>query len=294
MLKDPDKIIVAPGVYDGFSARMALHAGFDALYMTGAGTSISRIGMADLGLTTLTEMTDNARMVANIDRSVPLIADADTGYGSPINVGRTVQQYVNAGVAAFHLEDQVLNKKCGHLAGKQCVSRGEYIARIRAAVMMREQLGSDVVIIARTDALQQFGLEEAIGRLKAAVEVGADVAMLEAITQRHEIDAVCNAFKGTGTPLMYGMVQGTKSFKMTPAEAKEFGFSIIIYAVACSLPYYLSVSKALQTLKEGDCEKYDVEVTPHSIFNICGMSDLLEFDKRATFTADGKKIENGN
>ena len=283
LLKDPNKIIVAPGVYDGYSARMALHVGFDALYMTGAGASISRTGMADLGLTTMTEMTDNARMIANIDRNVPLIADADTGYGSPINVGRTVQNYINAGVAAFHLEDQVVNKKCGHLEGKQCVSREEYLARIRAAVLMRDQVGSDIVIIARTDALQQFGLEEAIDRLKAAVKVGADVAMLEAITQRHEVEALSNAFKETGVPLMYGMVQNTKSFKMTPAEAKELGFSIIIYAVACSLPYFESVSKALRTLKAGDCEKYDERITPHSIFDICGIKNLLEFDKKCVY-----------
>jgi methylisocitrate lyase len=149
LLADKDNIIVAPGVYDGFTARIAMEIGFDALYMTGAGTSMSRIGMADIGLASSTEMVDNARMISNLDFTIPVIADADTGYGPPINVARTVAQYINAGVAAFHIEDQVVNKKCGHLSGKQCVSKEEYLQRIRASVLTRERLQSDIVIIAR-------------------------------------------------------------------------------------------------------------------------------------------------
>ena len=136
MLAESNKIVVAPGVYDGISARLALNAGFDALYMTGAGTSMSRIGMADLGLAPMTEMKETAGLIANLDRKIPLIADADTGYGGTLNVGRTVASYIAAGVAAFHLEDQVVNKKCGHLSGKELVSQEEYLARIRAAVEM--------------------------------------------------------------------------------------------------------------------------------------------------------------
>lgn len=127
---------------------------------------------------------------------MPLIADADTGYGSPLNVSRTVAQYINAGAAGFHLEDQVVNKKCGHLAGKECVSLEEYVSRIRAAVLTREKIGSDIVIIARTDALQQIGLDDAIQRLKAAVAAGADVAFLEAATKREECEKLCAEFKG--------------------------------------------------------------------------------------------------
>ncbi|KIX01452.1 uncharacterized protein Z518_09178 [Rhinocladiella mackenziei CBS 650.93] len=283
MLADPDKIIVCPGVYDGITARLALNAGFDALYMTGAGTSMSRLGMADLGLATMTEMKDNAEMISNLDRSVPVIADADTGYGAPINVGRTVATYITAGVAAFHLEDQVVHKKCGHMTGKQLVSTDEFLTRIRAAVEMRRRMQSDIVIIARTDALQSLGLDEAIARLQAAVNAGADVAMLEAISTREEAEAVCRAFKSQGVPVMYGMVQGSKAYKLTPTEAKEMGFKIIVYAALCLAPTFLSVSKALKTLKEqGDCEKYGPETTPHSFFDACGLQELLKFDHAAT------------
>lgn len=273
-----DDIIVCPGVYDGLTARIALQVGFDALYMTGAGTSMSATGMADLGLITMTEMKQNVEMIANLDPSVPLIADADTGYGSPINVARTVQQYIRTGVAAFHLEDQVVNKKCGHLAGKQCVSRAEYLSRIKAAVVTREKLGSDVLIIARTDALQQYGLEEAIGRLQDAVALGADIAMLEAMTTREQCEAFVAAFQGSNVPLLYGMVQGTKSFQMTPSDAQAMGFKIIVYAAACLAPMFLSVTKALEALRIGQAEEYP-GVSPHDIFNACGMKELLAFDE---------------
>jgi 2-methylisocitrate lyase-like PEP mutase family enzyme len=282
MLADPDKIIVCPGVYDGITARLALNAGFDALYMTGAGTSMSRLGMADLGLATMTEMKDNAQMIANLEPGVPLIADADTGYGAALNVGRTVAAYITAGVAAFHLEDQVVHKKCGHLAGKQLVSQDEYVTRIRAAVEMRRRLQSDIIIIARTDALQSLGLDAALTRLHAAVDAGADVAFLEAISTRAEAEAVCRTFNPRGVPVMYGMVQGSKAFKLTPAEAKRMGFKIIVYAALCLAPTFVSVSKALKTLKDtGDCEDHGPAATPHAFFDACGMQDLLEFDQVA-------------
>jgi 2-methylisocitrate lyase-like PEP mutase family enzyme len=288
MLADPDRIIIAPGVYDGISARLALNAGFDALYMTGAGTSMSRIGMADLGLATMTEMKDTAGLIANLDPAVPLIADADTGYGGTLNVGRTVSSYITAGVAAFHLEDQVVNKKCGHLSGKEVVSQEEYVSRIRAAVEMRSKMTSDIVIIARTDALQPLGLDAALSRLRAAVDAGADVAFLEAITQREEVQAVTSVFKGR-VPVMYGMVQGSKAYHMTAAEAKAMGIKIMIYAGACLMPTFKSVSQALQVLiKAGDYERSDPEISPHQCFNVCGMQELLDFDQSVSVSVNHK------
>lgn len=282
MLADPNKIIVCPGVYDGYTARMALASRFDALYMTGAGTSMSRLGMADLGLATQTEMKEQAEMIANLDPSVPLIADADTGYGSAINVGRTVARYITAGVAGFHLEDQVVNKRCGHLAGKQLVSREEYYSRIKAAVNMRRQLGSEIVIIARTDALQSLGFDEALARLQGAVALGADVAFMEAIQTREQVTKVCEAFKETGIPVMYGMVQGTKSPRLTVQEAKDLGIKIMVYAAVCLIPVYISVSRALKKLKDdGDTESYGTEISPHAVFDVCGMAELMEFDRQA-------------
>jgi len=158
-LADPEKFIACPGVYDGFTAQIALREGVDCLYMTGAGTTMSRLGQADMGVATLHDMVTNAGMIASLSPSTPLIADADTGYGGAIMVGRTVTSYIRAGVAGLHLEDQVVNKRCGHLKGKQLVDINEYASRIRAAVLAREQSGGDIVIIARTDALQSFGYE---------------------------------------------------------------------------------------------------------------------------------------
>lgn len=278
LLADKTKIVAAPGVYDGLTARIALDVGFDALYMTGAGTSMSRTGWADLGLATATEMIDNARLLSNLDPQIPVIADADTGYGAPINVARTVADYIRAGVAALHIEDQVVNKKCGHLAGKQCVSKEEYVLRIRAAVLTRQKLGSDIVIIARSDALQPLGIDDAIDRLKAAVAAGADVAFLEACTQREECVKFCQELKGT--PLMYGLVQGTKSYRMTAAEAREMGYSIIVYAGACLGPVYSVVNESLSNLKRnGDCDHSSSGLSPLQLFNVCGMKELLSFDK---------------
>ena len=251
--------------------------------MTGAGTSMSRIGMADLGLATYTEMRDNAAMIASLAPDVPVIADADTGYGAAINVARTVAGYISAGVAGFHLEDQVVTKKCGHLAGKELVSAQEYLTRIHAAVKTRERMGSDIVIIARTDALASLGLDEAIRRLLAAVEAGADVAFLEAISKREEVEALAEAFHATGVPLMYGMVQGSSALPLTVQEAKDLGYKIIVYAALCLGPIYLAVSRAMEVLKTtGDCEKFGSEVSPHKIFDICGMSDLLAFDREVS------------
>ncbi|KAF3399621.1 hypothetical protein EIK77_006123 [Talaromyces pinophilus] len=279
LLNDPSQIIVAPGVYDGISARLALNAGFGALYMTGAGTSMSALGVADLGLATMTEMKQNAEMIANLDRSVPVIADADTGYGATLNVARTTASYIAAGVAGFHLEDQVVNKKCGHLAGKQLVSKEEYLTRIHAAVETRKRLESDIVIIARTDALQSLGLEESLNRLEAAVNAGADVAFLEAISTREELEAVCARFKGKA-PVMYGMVQGFNAYKVTVQEAQAFGVQIIVYAAVCLTPSFLAVSQALKTLKEtGDTEQYSGKGTPHKLFDACGLKELVDFDR---------------
>src|SRR5919201_1568569 len=160
MLAEPG-IVVAPGAYDGFSARLIEAAGFHAIYMTGAGTAASHLGQPDLGLTTLTEMAAHASHLASCI-SLPLIADADTGYGNALNVVRTVREYEKAGVAGLHIEDQVAPKKCGHIAGKQVIPAKEFAEKIRAAVEYRTD--PDFVIIARTDARAVTGLDDAIAR----------------------------------------------------------------------------------------------------------------------------------
>jgi 2-methylisocitrate lyase-like PEP mutase family enzyme len=280
ILQDPAQLPLAcPGVYDGLTARLALKQGFKALYMTGAGVSLSRTGMADLGLTTMTEMAETGAMIAQLDPAVPVIADADTGYGGTLNVARTVKEYIRAGIAGFHLEDQVVNKRCGHLAGKQLVDLKEYVSRIRAAVNMRKQLGSDIVIIARSDALAVTGFDDAVTRLRAAVNAGADVAFLEAIHTKEEAEKVCSIFNPMGVPVMYGMVQGSTAPPISVNGAKQIGFSIIVYAAMCLTPSVLAVESALVVLKDtGDCEHHGVK--PAYLFEVGGIKDLTDFDAK--------------
>ncbi|GFP54385.1 hypothetical protein ACSS6W_002129 [Trichoderma asperelloides] len=281
MLADESKVPLAcPGVYDGLSTRIALSCEFPVLYLTGAGISASRTGMADLGLATMTEMAQTAALVCNLNPDVPVIVDADTGYGGTLNVSRTVKEYIRAGVAAFHLEDQVVNKKCGHLEGKEVVGLDEYIGRIRAAVKTREQLGSDIVIIARTDALAVTGFDDALARLKAAVAAGADVAFMEAIKCKDEARKLCEIFNPMGVPVMYGMVQSSQAARISVSEAKQMGLSIIVYAGMCLAPTMRAVKQALMAFKEnGDCEFYDDgKSSPKEFFKTFGLEDLQRFD----------------
>lgn len=296
LLSNPHEILVCPGVYDGLTARIALAQGFNCLYMTGAGTAASRLGMPDLGIATLNDMLDNAAMIASLDRTVPLIADADTGYGGPVMVARTVKRYIAAGIAGMHLEDQVLAKRCGHLAGKELVGRDEYYARIRAAVMARDEergtTGGDVVLIARTDALQGYGFDEAVERLQKAVELGADVAFLEGLTTKDEARKACEALKGT--PVLLNMVPGGVTPHIAVGEARQLGFRLILYPGAALFATLTSVSAAYKQLYEtGDMKpsEGDRKVGVKGVFGVCGLDEFVAFDKRAGGKAYAKGVE---
>ena len=182
-----EQLIVAPGVYDGISATLVGKLGFSAAYMTGAGVCASGFGLPDIGLLTLTEMAERAAVLAGL-LEVPLIADADTGYGSPINVIRTVREYEHAGVAAIQLEDQVFPKRCGHLAGKEVIPADEFARVLQAAIEARRD--PDTVIIARTDARAPLGIEEAIRRANRYAQLGADVIFVEAPRSVEEIEQI--------------------------------------------------------------------------------------------------------
>ncbi|KAM0458869.1 hypothetical protein ACHAPV_005859 [Trichoderma viride] len=281
-LAEPGKIVVCPGVYDGFTARIALKAGFDCLYMTGAGTTISRLGMPDLGIATLNDMRETASMIASLNQSVPLIADADTGYGGPVMVGRTIAQYMQAGVAALHLEDQVQSKRCGHLLNKQLVSEDEFLSRIRAAVLVRNQRVGDILIIARTDALQSEGYEVARDRLKAAIAAGADIAFLEGITSKEQAKQIC--LDMAPTPVLYNNVPGGVSPDLSVQEAKELGFKLIIYPGLCLGPIFESVTKAMNTLKEAGAppkSDFTSSGSPKALFEAVGLHECISLDRAA-------------
>ena len=217
--------LVVPGAYDGISARLVQDAGFPAVYMTGYGTAASRLGLPDLGFAGLGEMADHARNLAGV-LDVPLIADADTGYGNALNVRRTVQAYEAAGVAALHIEDQIAPKRCGHLSGHQIVPRGEFAGKIRAAVEAR--IDPDLLVIARTDAISAVGRDEALRRGEAATKAGADVLFIEAPRTEAQVEQVARAFD---TPLLYNYAPGGRSPLLPFARLRALGFAIILLPV---------------------------------------------------------------
>jgi 2-methylisocitrate lyase-like PEP mutase family enzyme len=216
--------LVVPGCYDAMSARVLQQAGFPAVYMTGYGTSLALLGLPDAGLATMTEMHLNARYIANA-AGVPVIADADNGYGNAINVLRTVREYIQTGVAGIHIEDQVIPKRCGHVAGRRVIPLDEAVGKYRAADAVRRDLDPDFVLIARTDARGAHGgsLDEAIRRANAYLEAGADLAFVEGPTSLEEVARVCREVRG---PIFYN--QTGVSPRLTPSQMKELGIAVTI------------------------------------------------------------------
>ncbi len=245
LLAGPEPLM-APGAFDGLSARLIEEAGFDAVYMTGFGAAASVLGRPDVGLLTMTEMVEHARQISQAVSPLPVIADADTGYGNPISVIRTVQQYELAGVAAIHIEDQVAPKKCGHMAGKQVIPKNDMVSKIEAAVDARRS--SDFVIIARTDARAVEGLDAALDRAKSYRDAGADVLFIEAPEGMHEIERVANTF--SNVPLLYNWAEGGKTPPLSYDKIKSLGFRIIIFPVGTLLSATQGIRAVLKSLRE--------------------------------------------
>jgi 2,3-dimethylmalate lyase len=237
--------LLAPGAYDGLSARLVEQAGFDAVYMTGFGTTASLIGRPDVGLLTGSEMVDNARrIVSAVD--VPVIADADTGYGNAINVLRTVQLFEQAGVAGLQLEDQVAPKKCGHMSGKAVISTAEMVGKLEAAVAARRD--PDLVVIARTDAVAVSGIEDAVARGRAYAEAGADVLFVEAPTSEDDIARVAGELAGVA-PLVFNWAEGGRTPPLPLSRIAELGFSLVIYPIGTLLAATAGMRAVLATLR---------------------------------------------
>ena len=216
--------LIVPGCYDALSAKVLERAGFPAVYMTGYGTSLALLGLPDAGLATMSEMHLNARYIANAV-AVPVIADADNGYGNAINVMRTVREYIQTGVAGIHIEDQAIPKRCGHVAGRRVIPIEEAVGKYRAAAAVRRDLDPDFVLIARTDARGAHGgsLDEAIRRANAYLEAGADLAFVEGPTSVDEIRRMCGEVRG---PIFYN--QTGVSPRLTPDQMKELGIAVTI------------------------------------------------------------------
>jgi len=283
-LLESGQTIVAPGAFDPLSARLVEEAGFPAVYMTGFGTSAALIGRPDVGLLTMTEMAGNAaRIAACVD--VPVIADADTGYGNPLNVIRTVGAYEAAGVAGIHLEDQVAPKKCGHMEGKLVIPAEEMAQKVRAAVEARVQ--PDFVIIARTDARAVEGLERALQRGRMYRDAGADVLFIEALTSEAEAEAAVTAFPDV--PLLFNWAEGGKTPPISLDRLRELGYRIVIFPISTLLAATGAMRWILQEIAQAGTSAAAMREMPTfaEFVEFIGLPQVHEAEQRYAVKAMG-------
>ncbi|QZH62251.1 isocitrate lyase/PEP mutase family protein [Mycolicibacterium farcinogenes] len=266
-LLDRGQLIVAPGVYDGISAQLAKRTGHTATYLTGAGVAASGFGLPDIGLVTQTEMVERARIVVRALGDVPLLADADTGYGAPINVIRTVREYEYAGVAALQLEDQAFPKRCGHLPDKELVSADDFVRTLGAALEARTD--EDMLLIARTDARGPLGLDEAIARANRYAAEGADILFVEAPQSYSEIARIAAEVKG---PLLLNLVIGGLTPEQSADRLQEHGFAVAIHPSAVLAQSTLGTLTALCQLRGISADEF-LPSKPEEFFNLVGMAE---------------------
>jgi 2,3-dimethylmalate lyase len=238
-----DELVIAPGAYDGLTARLIELAGFPVVYATGAGIANSQFALADLGLTSMTEVLDQVRKIVAA-ASVPVICDIDTGFGNAVNVYRTVQEFIRAGVAAVQIEDQVFPKKCGHFEGKDVVPFEEAVQKVRAAVEARGT--SDLVIVARTDAIAVAGLDEALRRARAFHDAGADALFVESPRTREELAEIARVLPGVKVA---NMVEGGRTPLTSAADLQAMGYRLVIYANVVLRSSIKAIQGSLQHLR---------------------------------------------
>ena len=274
LLREPG-IIMAPGAYDCLTAKIIENAGFPAVYMTGAGTSVATLGYPDLALATMGEMVGNAADIA-ATVSVPVIADADTGYGGILNIQRTIRQYQRAGVAGVHIEDQEFPKRCGHLDNKRVIGIDEMVGKIKAAVDARTD--EDFVIIVRTDALAVTGWDDTMRRCEAFTRAGADVLFVEAIRSAEEAERVAASVE---LPLLYNFVETGKSPLFSAQELESLGFKIVIYPASAILTVGKVVAGLMDDLKSKGTTAHLVDgmITLQDCFELMGLSQMLATDE---------------
>ena len=269
-------IIVAPGAYDCLTAKIIQQSGFPAVYMTGAGTSVARYGFPDLALASMTEMISNAAdITASV--SVPVIADADTGYGGLLNVGRTVRKYEQSGVAAIHIEDQEFPKRCGHLDDKRVISTEDMIPKIKEAVESRTD--QDFLIIVRTDALAVTGWEDTMDRCHRYIDAGADVLFVEALRSAEDAQ---RAVESLPVPLLYNFVETGKSPLLSASDLENIGFKIVIFPASNLLLVTATIQKLMAELKEKGTTIGMMEqmVSLQECFELMGLSEMLAVDAK--------------
>ncbi|MGH8669791.1 MAG: isocitrate lyase/PEP mutase family protein [Burkholderiales bacterium] len=272
-LKQPG-LVVAPGVFELISAKIADRMGFDCLYMTGYGAVASHLGLPDAGLATYSDMVGRVAQIARMTRT-PFIADGDTGYGGLLNVQHAVQGYEAAGACGIQLEDQEFPKKCGHMPGRRVIAAEEMAAKLRVAVESRAQ--RDFLVIARTDARTTLGLDEALRRAELYLKAGADVLFVESPESADEMRAIGARFKGV--PLLANMVEGGRTPLLSRAELEEIGYKIAIFPALGFLAAGAALEAVYQALKQDGSSK-GVR-TP--LYDFKAFSELMGFERIAEF-----------
>ena len=269
------KLIVAPGVFDGISAKIADRMGFECLYMTGYGVVASHLGLPDAGIATYTEMSNRVAQLSAITQT-PLVADGDTGYGGLLNVRHTVRGYEAAGACAIQLEDQEFPKKCGHMLGRRVIAREDMAAKIKVAAESRDS--KDFLIIARTDARTTLGLDEALRRAETYLRAGADLLFVESPESVEEMQRIGKAFD---VPLVANMVEGGRTPVLTAAELQEIGYRFAIFPAVGFLAMGAALERAYSGLKrDGSSTALDVPLYPFKDFSaLMGFDDVSAFDK---------------
>lgn len=267
-------IVLAPGAADALTARLVARSGFGAVYMTGLGATAARLGAPDLGLMSQTEMSAQARAMVHAARC-PVIADADTGYGGPLNLRRVIEDYAQAGVAAFHVEDQQSPKRCGQLSGARLVSVAEAEARLRAARAACDATGSGMLLIGRTDALGPEGMDAALDRARRYADCGADLVFVDGIRTAAQVQAVAAAIPG---PKVVSIVDGTEAVSLSAQDLQQMGFGICLYALTTLFAGLGAQAAALAHLAR--------KGTPAGLtggFDYAGFSDLVGLQEHQEF-----------
>ena len=245
LLKRPG-LIVAPGVYDALSARICEMVGFEAVSHSGYGTAAATLGQPDIGLLDMTEMARQVGSVANAVQ-IPVLGDADTGFGNAVNAYRTVGEYIRAGAAGLFIEDQALPKRCGHMRGKQVISKQEMLGKLKAAMDARDERDPDFVIMCRTDAIAVNGFEDALDRAKAAADLGVDMLFVEAMETREQMERVGREIR---VPLMLNFVEGGRTPLMTYKEAEDLGFKYVVPALTALMAAAKGMYDVMRQVRE--------------------------------------------
>jgi methylisocitrate lyase len=282
-LLSQDKILLAPGAHNALTARIAEMCGFEAVYMTGAGTVNTQLGMPDHSMITLTEMVQSAARMARAT-TLPIVSDADTGYGGVLNVMRTVQEFQLAGIAGIHIEDQVMPKRCGHLKGKEIIPIEEMMGKIRAACHARTD--PDFLIIARVDARAPLGFDEAVRRGKAYLEAGADMIFPEALESEEEFRGFA---RQVTAPLLANMTEYGKTPYLTASRFQDMGYRMVIYPVSAMRVAIKAIYELFTEIRRTGTQKQSLKrmFTRDQLYDLIDYHEMLDLEKQ--FSGDAPK-----